>query len=314
MPVEIPDELWSTQEEKVAKVILRGEGAIFLPPDIFLENLRLKGVIKNENIDDVKIFIHGAKNKRTIYGNLNVKHRQTFDILYQNKQINFLIIDPCPQILEVTLLHMPFETTPSVIKHIFGVLDDKCVVSDIRCVPGRERRHDRWQLMIQCESIDKIPHHFILPKRGPEKEDLHIKIFIEGRKTKDSRPSPPASAPAIAATHTPAPAHHVPPPPTPATRPAATAHHAPPPPNPTAQSATPPSYGLTEKNSNDKKSYAEVSSHDVPMPPPQRDDEDNSPPSYESRKDNHKSHQKDINALIEERNEIMKAVYKSTYH
>ena len=35
MPVEIPDELWSTQEEKVAKVILRGEGAIFLPLTFF---------------------------------------------------------------------------------------------------------------------------------------------------------------------------------------------------------------------------------------------------------------------------------------
>ena len=153
--VPVPDALWPKYEEKRAKVILRGEGASLLPPDIFLEALRCNGVIKNDNIDAVKILIPGTKSKRLICGDLNLKHRQTFEIKYKVEIIHFLIIDPVSKSSEVTLLHMLIETTPTVITHIFRVFD-KCTVSDIRCEPGRERRHDRWQLMLQCDDKDKI--------------------------------------------------------------------------------------------------------------------------------------------------------------
>ena len=210
--IPVPDNLWPKYEEKRAKVILRGEGASLLPPDIFLEALKSNGVIKNDNIDSVKTLIPGTKNKRVICGDLNLKHRQTFAIKYKEETIHFLIIDPLTKSSEVILLHMPIETTPAVITHIFSVLDAKCTVTDIRCEPGRERRHDRWQLMLQCDDKDKIPHHFVLPNRGIEGEDLNIKVFIEGRKYKENKLLPPTSAPSTAQTS--AAAHHAPPPPT----------------------------------------------------------------------------------------------------
>ena len=58
--VPVPDALWPKYEEKRAKVILRGDGAGLLPPDIFLEALRCNGVIKNDNIDAVKTLIPGV--------------------------------------------------------------------------------------------------------------------------------------------------------------------------------------------------------------------------------------------------------------
>ena len=35
--------------------------------------------------------------------------------------------------------------------------------------------------MLQCADFKEIPHHFILPKRGPEQENLKIKVFVTGR-------------------------------------------------------------------------------------------------------------------------------------
>ena len=69
--IPVPDNLWPKYEEKRAKVILRGEGASLLPPDIFLEALKSNGVIKNDNIDAVKILIPRTKSKRAICGYLN---------------------------------------------------------------------------------------------------------------------------------------------------------------------------------------------------------------------------------------------------
>ena len=147
--VPVPDDLWPTYKEKVAKVILRGDGAATLPSDVFLKALSIHGVIKNDNIDSVKTLIPGTKSKRVICGDLNLKHRQTFEIKFEENIVQFLIIDPNTKSSEVTLLHLPIETTPAVITHIFSVLDPECSVTDIRCEPGKERRHDRWQLMLQ---------------------------------------------------------------------------------------------------------------------------------------------------------------------
>ena len=77
---------------------------------------------------------------------------------------------------------MPVETTERAIRFIFNAINKDFCVSEVRVAPGRQRRHDRWQLMVECDDVGDIPHSFILPKMGPEYEDLKIKVFVDGRK------------------------------------------------------------------------------------------------------------------------------------
>ena len=76
---------------------------------------------------------------------------------------------------------MPINTTPEIITYIFNTINPAWELSEIRLEPGIEQRHDRWQLMLKCSEQNEIPHQFVLPKRGPEKEDLTIKVFVTGR-------------------------------------------------------------------------------------------------------------------------------------
>ena len=85
---------------------------------------------------------------------------------------------------------MPVETTERAIKYIFNTINSDICVSDVRVAQGKQRRHDRWQLMVECNDIQEIPHSFILPNMGPEYEDLKIKVFVEGRQA-FSDTSPP---------------------------------------------------------------------------------------------------------------------------
>ena len=122
-----------------------------------------------------------SKRKRVVYGNLKYKHKQSFDYQHEGNTISFTLFDPNDTRAELTLLHMPINTTPEIIRYIFNTLNPAWRLSDIRLEPGIEQRHDRWQLMIECSNWNEIPHCFILPKRGQEREDLTIKVFVTGR-------------------------------------------------------------------------------------------------------------------------------------
>ena len=110
--------------------------------------------------------------------------------MHNNEIISFLLLDPYDTRFQVTLLHMPVETSERAIKYIFNTIYSDICVSDVRVAPGKQRRHDRWQLMVECNDIQEIPHSFILPNMGPEYEDLKIKVFIEGRQAFSDIPPP----------------------------------------------------------------------------------------------------------------------------
>ena len=193
--INISDDFWSERfYERVAKVILKGVGAYSLPPDAFLNALQEHGIIQKENANQVQVTIHASKRKRFVYGKVTFKHKQSFDMQYQGHTISFLFIDPSDTRSEVTLLHMPIDTTERAIREIFRVLNPEWHVSDIRQDPGKERRHYRWLLMLQCTDTSDIPHNFILPRKGPEGEHLRIKVFVTGRLSPCYH-SPPRAAP-----------------------------------------------------------------------------------------------------------------------
>ena len=98
-----------------------------------------------------------------------------------------MLYDPNDSRAEITLLHMPINTTKEAIAYIFNAINPEWKASDIRLEPGVEQRHDRWQSMLQCADINDIPHHFILPKRGPERENLKIKVFVSGKKKEKTK-------------------------------------------------------------------------------------------------------------------------------
>ena len=178
---DAPDELWSKIDESVAKVVLTGKGASSLPPDVFQKALSDNGIIEHNDVDSIRVNIPFSKRKRVVYGNLTFKHKQTFNIEFEGNTISFVLYDPNDSRAEITLLHMPINTTKEAISYIFNAINPEWKASDIRLEPGVEQRHDRWQLMLQCADINDIPHNFILPKRGPEREDLKIKVFVTGR-------------------------------------------------------------------------------------------------------------------------------------
>ena len=68
--VIVPDDLWPDINEGVAKVVLSGIGANALPPDIFLDALKEKGIITDNN---VRVNIPFSKRKRLVYGKPKVQ-------------------------------------------------------------------------------------------------------------------------------------------------------------------------------------------------------------------------------------------------
>ena len=93
--------------------MLTGVGASALPPDIFLKVLKDNGIISD--IKATKVNIPFFKRKRVVYGCLKFKHKQSFSIQYKQNEISFLILDPNDTRVELTLLHMPINTTKEII-------------------------------------------------------------------------------------------------------------------------------------------------------------------------------------------------------
>ena len=147
--IDVPDDLWPEITDRVVKVVLTGVGASALPPDIFLSALKNNSIINECDMDTTRVSIPFSKRKRMVYGCLKFKHKQTFDLNYKGNVITFLLLDPYDTRCELTLLHMPINTTKEIITYIFNVLNPKRIPSDIRLEPGKEQRHDRWQLMLQ---------------------------------------------------------------------------------------------------------------------------------------------------------------------
>ena len=156
--IKVPAELWSVFDVKVCKVILRGPNANSLPYDVFINALKDNGIFSNNDMTGVQVNISNSPRKRTVFGKLVFSHRQTFDIEYLGTSVSFLLIDPSDKRLEITLLHMPFQTTPKAIEYIFTNLNKDWNVSDIKHAPGNQKRNDRWQLFLKCENKNHIPH------------------------------------------------------------------------------------------------------------------------------------------------------------
>ena len=188
--ISVPDDEWVINSKKVVKVVLRGAEASTLPPDVFVKALYDNGVLKDNDSRNVKITIPHNNRKRFVYGDVNYEHRQSFSICHNQNNISFLLLDPDDARVQVTLLHMPIETSERAIKYIFNEINTDFTVSDIKVAPGKQMRHDRWQLMIECTDVEEIPHTFVLPNMGPEREHLKIKVFVEGRKAIDDLPQP----------------------------------------------------------------------------------------------------------------------------
>ena len=182
--VTVPPNLWTKSVKNMVKVVLSGQGAAFLPTDAFVGALFDHGVVRENNLKNISITIPHNKRKRYLYGDVSFKHRQSFTISYENENIQFLLIDPCDKRHQVTLLHMPIETTREAVTYIFTTFG--CDTSDISIAPGSEFRHDRWQLLVDRKDIEKVPDNFVLPNMGPEGENLRIKVFLEGRKPSTS--------------------------------------------------------------------------------------------------------------------------------
>ena len=184
--ISVPHDEWIVNSTKVVKVVLRGEEASTLPPDVFVKALHDNGVLKDTDSRNIRMTIPHNNRKRIVYGDVNYVHRQTFSIDYNRDKISFLLLDPDDARVQVTLLHMPIETSEGAVKYIFNEINPDFRVSDIKVAPGKQMRHDRWQLMVECNDIDEIPHSFVLPNMGPEGENLNIKVFVEGRTTRPS--------------------------------------------------------------------------------------------------------------------------------
>ena len=103
----VPDDLWTDITGGVAKVVLSGKGASTLPPDVFRKALSDNNIIKNCDVNTIRVHIPLSKRKRFIYGLLNYKHKQTFSIQYEGNCVEFLLIDPNDTRSETTLYTCP---------------------------------------------------------------------------------------------------------------------------------------------------------------------------------------------------------------
>ena len=167
MNIPVPDDEWAVNRQAVVKVVMRGPETSTLPPDVFVNALYENGVLMANDCDNVIITIPHNNRKRFVYGEVFYTHRQEFSITYNQETTSFLFLDPYDSRVQVTLLHMPVETTERAIRFIFHAINKDFSVSDFRVAPGKQRRHDRWQLKVECENVNDIPHCFILPNMGP---------------------------------------------------------------------------------------------------------------------------------------------------
>ena len=129
----VPENIWSETSTEVVKVI----GAETLPNEILQRELKNKSIIVDDNA--INISIIESKKKRYVYAmKLKYVHRQTVNILYEGHLLSLLVIDPNDTRAEITLLHMPIQTNPAVIEHIFLTMYSEWRPSDIRHAPGEQ--------------------------------------------------------------------------------------------------------------------------------------------------------------------------------
>ena len=76
------------------KVVLRGEEASTLPPDVFVKALHDNGVLKDNDSRNIRMTVPRKNRKRIVYGDVNNVHRQKFSIDYNSDKISFLLLDP----------------------------------------------------------------------------------------------------------------------------------------------------------------------------------------------------------------------------
>ena len=158
MNITVPDDEWAVNRQHVVKVVMRGQESSTLPPDVFVNALFENGVLMNNDCENVIITIPHNNRKRFVYGEVFYTHRQEFSITYNHETISFLLLDPYDSRVQVTLLHMPVETTERAIRFIFNAINKDFCVSEVRVAPGKQRRHDRWQLSVESENVNDIPH------------------------------------------------------------------------------------------------------------------------------------------------------------
>ena len=140
-----------------------------------IDNAIISGDVNNK----CRIVYFESKRKRYVYAkSLNCYYRQRIQIVSQGKNLHLLLIDPFESRAEVALLHMPIETNPAVIEHIFQSLNPEWKASAIKQVPGEQMRADRWKLLVACSDKRLIPQGFVLPEMGPERQDVNVKVFV----------------------------------------------------------------------------------------------------------------------------------------
>ena len=141
-----------------------------------IDNAIISGDVNNK----CRIVYFESKRKRYVYAkSLNCYHRQRIQIVSQGKNWHILLIDPFESRAEVTLLHMPIETNPAVIEHIFKSLNPEWKASAIKQVPGEQMRADRWELLVACSDKRLIPQgNDMLRLRKWEKNWLRSFFFF----------------------------------------------------------------------------------------------------------------------------------------
>ena len=139
--VSLPKDFWSEISYTVVKVIIKETGAERLPNEMLQREMMNRSIILDGNDFNINISIIESKRKRYVYAKkLKYEHRQTFNILYEGHLLSLLLIDPNDTRAEITLLHMPIQTNPAVIEHIFMTMNSEWRTSGIRHAPGEQKR------------------------------------------------------------------------------------------------------------------------------------------------------------------------------
>ena len=198
--IDVPKLPWSSNYSDVVKIVINGSEAFNFPNDQLKKCLIDEKIIRYSDDDQVDILVLESKRKRFLYAKrLDFYHRQIVEVEFNSQKLTLLLLNPNNTMTEVTLLHMPIETNQVVIREIFKSMNSEWDTWCEKRSPGAQMRSDRWELLLDCkEEEDAIPEGFILPKMSPDKQDIHVKIFVRGRppkqiarKSKDHHSSTP---------------------------------------------------------------------------------------------------------------------------
>ena len=81
--------------------------------------------------DNFRITMPEGNRKRYVFGDVHFTHRQSYSIVFQNEEINFLLINPKDSRLQITMLPMPVQTTTEAVAFILKSINNKIDASDI---------------------------------------------------------------------------------------------------------------------------------------------------------------------------------------